>query len=504
MGSYGHTAYGWGMDLSLEGGMWRRGGPLPGADNAGFGSVFEATGPDDEQVVAKFVAKVPGASRELLIGDALSVAGAPHVVPILDQGEHDDAWVLIMPRASTSLKRYFHDHGRQLDLGEVIQILTDVATGLDAIGETVVHRDLKPANVLLLDEGWALADFGIARYVEATTDDETRKYSMTAPYAAPEQFKFERATPATDVYAFGVMAYELVSGDLPFPGPSRSDFHDQHVRETPPPLTAGTARLRTLIEECLMKRPEARPRAANVHTRLLRAAVEPSGAGSSRLAQVNQAEVARRLKAESEQQVEQDRAEREAQLFQAAEQKFSSFWEPLRESIQDEAPAASVELNARGPMLFVAELAGAKLGVSRPQKRSWHGPFTAIADAVISVSLPRQNSLGWVGRSHSLWYCDPFEENVFGWHELAFMASGFSPGRPAVEPYSQPAGSSPAFERVIGTEQLAWPVELLGRDDPAEFLERWLGWFADAAAGTLARPSSMPEKPIHQHSWREQ
>ncbi len=71
-----------------------------------------------------------------------------------------------------------------------------------------------------------------------------------------------------------------------------------------------------------------------------------------------------------------------------------------------------------------------------------------------------------------------------------------------VEPYAQSAGASPAFERVIGTEQLAWPIELLNRDDPAEFVERWLGWFADAAEGTLARPSSMPEKPIH-NRWRE-
>jgi len=381
------------VDLHLHGGTWTRGGLLPGADRAGFGSVYEATGPDGREVVAKFVAKSPGAGRELLIGDALSVAGSPNVVPILDHGEHDDSWVLIMPRAKTSLKRYFEDHGRLLDLSEVMQILIDVATGLDAIGETVVHRDLKPANVLLFDEGWALADFGIARYVEASTSDETRKYSMTAPYAAPEQIRLEHATPAADVYAFGVMAYELVSGGLPFPGPARADFANQHLRETPQPLTAGTARLRSLIEECLMKRPEARPRAANVLSRLQRASVEPSGAGSSRLALVNQAEVARRAKEQSAQQLEKDRSEREAELFSAAEQMFNSFWEPLRESIADEAPAATIRLNVQNRMIFVAELAGANLGVSRPQQASWHGPFTAIASAVVSVSLPQVNRL---------------------------------------------------------------------------------------------------------------
>lgn len=158
------------MQLDLERGAWTRGGPLPGADRAGFGSVYEAAGPDGEQVVAKFVEKAPDAGRELLISDALQVGAFEHVVPVLDHGEHGDSWVIIMPRASSSLQRHFEDHAGKLDLNEIMQILTDVATGLDAINETVVHRDLKPANVLLLDDGWALADFGIARYVDAATD----------------------------------------------------------------------------------------------------------------------------------------------------------------------------------------------------------------------------------------------------------------------------------------------------------------------------------------------
>lgn len=242
-----------------------------------------------------------------------------------------------------------------------------------------------------------------------------------------------------------------------------------------------------------MKRPEARPRPAAVLARLERATSEPTGAGSSRLALVNQAEVAQRMKEQSAHQFEVDRTARESELFQAAGQLFSSFWEPLVQVIEDEAPTATVKRNVQGTMLFVAELGGAKVGVGVPKQHSWHGKFSVIASAVISVSRGQDRS-GWNGRSHSLWYCDPYEANVFGWHEVAFMTSPFSNARATLEPFSRDPGSTKAFDGVMGTEQQAWPMELLDRDDPTEFVDRWIGWFADAAAGRLGRPSHMPEK----------
>jgi len=164
--------------------------------------------------VAKFVPKVPEAQRELLFVD---LGEARNVVPIVDSGEHGDEYVLVMPRAEKALRD--HIEGGGLTEAEAVAALSDIAGALDDLDGRVVHRDLKPENVLLLNGRWCLADFGISRYAEATTAPDTRKYAMTAPYAAPEQWQFERATAATDIYALGVIGYEMLVG-----GP-RSSVH---------------------------------------------------------------------------------------------------------------------------------------------------------------------------------------------------------------------------------------------------------------------------------------
>ena len=116
-----------------------------------------------------------------------------------------------MPKAEKSLRDHLEGEGGRLSVEDARKVLTDVAAGLVAIEGRVVHRDIKPENILLLDESWCLTDFGIARYADAATAPDTRKYSMTARYAAPEQWRGERAVGATDVYATGVVAYELLA-----------------------------------------------------------------------------------------------------------------------------------------------------------------------------------------------------------------------------------------------------------------------------------------------------
>ena len=132
--------------------------------SGGYGRVYELAG-GDQPAVAKFVPKAPGADRELLFTELEHVR---NVVPIIDFGEHQNAWVLVMPRAEKSLRQHLADNGGVLDPAEAVLVLADVAAALVDLQGSVVHRDLKPENVLLLGGSWCLADFGISRYAEAS------------------------------------------------------------------------------------------------------------------------------------------------------------------------------------------------------------------------------------------------------------------------------------------------------------------------------------------------
>ena len=190
---------------------WVVGDPIGGG---GFGKVYEASSADHPRAAIKLVPKVPGAQRELLLAD---VSNARNVVPIIDSGESGDNWAIVMPRAERSLRDYLTGTSGPLGVKEAVAVLADVAAALSDLDGRVVHRDLKPENVLLLAGHWCLADFGISRYAEATTAPDTRKYSLTPEYAAPERWRAERATTSTDVYSLGIL---LTSCSLAS-GPSR-------------------------------------------------------------------------------------------------------------------------------------------------------------------------------------------------------------------------------------------------------------------------------------------
>lgn len=227
-------------------------GPRIG-DPSGFGQVFAATAADGTDGVIKLIPKHRGANRELLFEE---LAGVPNVVPIIDSGETPSAWVITMPRADRSLRAELDEAGGKLTADAALHVLVDVASALEALDGRVVHRDLKPENVLLLGGAWCLADVGIARYAEKATAPETWKAAWSWPYAAPERRRLERATSAADVYALGVMAFELFVGALPFQGPDFDDFRDQHLTLTAPAVSEAPAGLIGLVAECLLKAPQ--------------------------------------------------------------------------------------------------------------------------------------------------------------------------------------------------------------------------------------------------------
>ncbi|MGI8484458.1 MAG: serine/threonine-protein kinase [Thermomicrobiales bacterium] len=284
----------------------------------GFGRVFLATSSGHPTSVAKFIPKEPGADRELLFED---LTGVRNVVPIIGTGSTEHDWVLIMPKADMSLKDYLDTIPTGLDLNDAKTILADIATSLkdlSARDNPVVHRDLKPANVLLLDGLWCLADFGIARYAEASTAADTRKEIMSIRYAAPERWHLERATPKTDIYSLGVIAYILLTGSLPFDGDNREELRELHLHTDPPILEGVPFSLAALVSECLYKSPEARPSASGFLDRLSRVSSQIPTPGLASLQAANLEAVKRKATQERKMSELKTENSRREGLFQAA------------------------------------------------------------------------------------------------------------------------------------------------------------------------------------------
>jgi serine/threonine-protein kinase len=412
-----------------------------------------------------------------------------------------------MPLAERSLRQLLTDGGGRIDVETTIAVLRDVATALDDLGGRVVHRDVKPENILLLDGHWCLADFGISRYAEATTSPDTQKFALSVQYAAPERWRFERATNATDVYSLGIIGFEMLAGSLPFDGPTTEEFREQHLHGQPPQLEGAPAALASLLDECLFKSPEARPTPAKLLARLQGALTAPRLAGLAALQQVDQTVVAGRREASREASFQASAAERRKQLVDAAGHGLQRITSDLLTAVEDAAP--SVTRERKGASLEALHLGEAILSVSQARPCSstnwgnWEAPaFDVVAVATISVHR-RADRSGYQGRSHSLWYCDAQVAGEFAWFETAFMWSPFLARSGREDPFALDPGEDAAKALWAGMAevQMAWPFLRIETGQLVEFIDRWASWFAAAAAGSLGHPSQMPERNPS-GSWR--
>lgn len=242
----------------------------------GFGDVFEGRGNDGMTVAVKRIKRVtPGlATGEVRVARALMKRATAHVIPVLDAGNDAETGhhFIVMPRADESLQDRLDREGALAD-EDAMSVLLDVLTGLVEM-KNIVHGDLKPANVLLHEGNWKLADLGIARLLEEDPTSLPTGMFVSDAYAAPEQWRLQPATRATDVYGFGCLAYAVLTGDPPFPGPSQADYCRQHLKATPPPLPASPA-IRALVQMCLTKERASRP-AVDTALTLLRRAWSPA------------------------------------------------------------------------------------------------------------------------------------------------------------------------------------------------------------------------------------
>ncbi|HXR64402.1 MAG TPA: serine/threonine-protein kinase, partial [Ktedonobacteraceae bacterium] len=169
-----------------------------------------------------------------------------HILPVLDSGEEDDGiFYMIMPLISGgTLAHKLALASGPLPLHEIASYLDQLASAIDYSNQHgMVHRDIKPSNVLIDEQGNVyLADFGIVRLFASdhltideapTTLTTTGKIYGTPAYMAPERFRGEQAEPATDIYALGILLYQLVTGQLPFDADNPLALGMKHLNEEP-------------------------------------------------------------------------------------------------------------------------------------------------------------------------------------------------------------------------------------------------------------------------------
>jgi eukaryotic-like serine/threonine-protein kinase len=225
-----------------------------------------------------------GRAAERLRREARAAAGLdhPNIARVLDLGEHDGRPYLVMELLEGESVAARIDRAGPLPAAEAARIVAAVADALEAAHQAgVVHRDVKPGNVFLTTSGEVkVLDFGIARSAHDTALT-TGDLLGTAAYLAPERVLGDRATPAADIYALGVVLYELLAGHRPFAGDSEVELAMAHVNADPPLLdevaSAAPPSLVAACHQALAKDPASRPASAAEFARLVRTPVPAPG-----------------------------------------------------------------------------------------------------------------------------------------------------------------------------------------------------------------------------------
>jgi eukaryotic-like serine/threonine-protein kinase len=211
---------------------------------------------------------------------AAAVLNHPNIVGIFDWGVTEGTYFMVMELVSGHNLRTVLSSAGRLEPAQVVDVVAPVLAALDhAHGHGIVHRDIKPENILIADDGTVkVADFGLARaFADATISQVEGTVTGTVQYLAPEQVQGDPADPRTDLYATGIVMFELLTGQAPYSGETALAIAYKHLNDRVPPPSSLTpsvpASMDSVVLHATEKDRERRPGSAReMRTELLEAA----------------------------------------------------------------------------------------------------------------------------------------------------------------------------------------------------------------------------------------
>lgn len=480
--------------IRLPGGRYQFDPTHPLGPPGGFGQVFAGRTDTGAEVAVKRLHLDVNqlAHRELTMAIELARRSLANVLPFIDAGQdaETEACFVVMELAAGSLQDEVAN-GSVLAARDAAAVMLQIARGLVEVGD-IVHRDLKPANVLRHENRWKIADFGIARFIEEATASNTLRRYLSPEYAAPEQWRGERATHATDVYALGCIGFFVLTGNSPF----RGDPEHGHLGSPLPDFACTDPRLKSLILMMARKKAEARPSLSRVVSQLEQIATEPlpatPGNAIGMLAEAGASAAIIELAREADAARSAADAAARSELAKLAHEVLRENAERLWGKIHAAAPAAKRTTGNRSSDLMIS-VGTALLALSFgrgvvPRSEFRESGWDVVASAVVRVA---QSDRGpqWAS---SLWYVRLPGAADFRWMEVGY----FAPFSAQDAPFACEVGRDAdlAAAPILHSVAHAFGPTAIDDEDESSFHERWVWLLAQAASGSLQRPSRLPIK----------
>lgn len=260
------------------------------SNRLGEGGMAEVYLADDlrlgRQVAVKILRPQYASEKNLLerfLNEARSIAGFnhPNLVAVYDVGRDQRDYYIVMEYVPGEDLRKILERAKNLPVHRALEVAQQMSQGIGyAHRRGLVHRDVKPGNILITPD-WRVkvADFGIAKALASAGLTEPGVVWGTTSYLSPEQIRGEQATFASDVYAIGIVLYEIISGVPPFQGEDRVAIALQHLDKEPPPFDKKLKvpePVEALVHRALAKDPSIRYKNATEMARAIQGLLERS------------------------------------------------------------------------------------------------------------------------------------------------------------------------------------------------------------------------------------